>query len=174
MAESRKQWHLACRHFRHNISNIWIYLGFRLDFRLRVYMLKEPLRVLYKQVLYKLSSEYNAFVLAYDDMWHSVMKSARFPLGRFPDQDVYNSLSHVLYNFMFIDSINLPDKRSVKHCKESTWIRVYTRKDYSKLSGERQRANRIRHQCSRNQCVAIITIIISPSSYHHRDITIIS
>ena len=40
------------------------------------------------------------------------MKSARFPLGRFPDQDVYNSLSHLLYNFMFIDSINLPDKRS--------------------------------------------------------------
>ena len=47
MAESRKQWHLVCRHFRNNISNIWIHLGFRLDFRLRVYMLKEPLRVLY-------------------------------------------------------------------------------------------------------------------------------
>ena len=46
MAESRQQWHLACRHFRHNISNIWIYLGLRLDFRLRVYMLKESLRVL--------------------------------------------------------------------------------------------------------------------------------
>ena len=45
-------------------------------------------------------------------MWHSVMKSARFPLGRFLDQDVYNSLSHMLYNFMFIDSINLPDKHS--------------------------------------------------------------
>ena len=29
-------------------------------------------------------------------MWHIVMKSARFPLGRFPDQDVYNSLGTFL------------------------------------------------------------------------------
>ena len=37
------------------------------------------------------------------------MKSARFPLGHFLDQDVYNSLIHC---YMIIDRMNLPDKRS--------------------------------------------------------------